>query len=232
MLPDAAIRIALAVPTMYSCMSFSEYVTHRYYQHADFNKNKIMQFIASLILRNQTGLKIRGGGHVEHHAETLDDMSLKGDDRWKQSPAAISLNSDPYRGTAFTWQVTFYMFIQLIATCIPVMSLIGWSPLATVGWIVPSLAAHTLVWNALHPAMHGLPDIAFSEGPPASLLSKFRSSKLFKFLEMNHVGHHVVGGVGNYNVCCPGCDNVFGTYIKGEDWRRKVAPEYRGMYGV
>ena len=31
---------------------------------------------------------------------------------------------------------------------------------------------------------------------------------------MNHEGHHRVPGAhGNYNVCCPGADHVFGTYV-------------------
>ena len=28
-------------------------------------------------------IKLKGGGHVEHHAETYDDMSLKKDERWR-----------------------------------------------------------------------------------------------------------------------------------------------------
>ena len=67
MLSGVASTVA-AIPLMYSLMSANEYVTHRYYQHTDFNK---LSF-----LRRQ-GVKVRGGGHVEHHAETLDDMTLK-----------------------------------------------------------------------------------------------------------------------------------------------------------
>ena len=88
-------------------------MTHRYYQHAEFNKDSILQKLFF-------GLKISGGGHVEHHAETLDDMSLKTDARWLKTPAAMVLNSDPYRGTAFTWTVTLLMFLQMIFTTIPV----------------------------------------------------------------------------------------------------------------
>ena len=32
--------------------------------------------------------KVKGGGHVEHHAETYDDMSLKTDEKWMNTPAA------------------------------------------------------------------------------------------------------------------------------------------------
>jgi hypothetical protein len=204
-------QVVVSVPAMYSLMSVNEYITHRYYQHNDLGP----------ILKRIFKGRLTGGGHVEHHAETRDDMSLKTDDpRWMKSPAALMLDADTYRGTAFSWTVTGIMFMQLLVTCVPVMHfLIGWSLLASIGWIVPALALHTLVWNALHPAMHGLPDIPATEGPPGGLLAPFRASKLFQFLERNHVGHHVVGGRGNYNVCCPGCDNVFGTYVPEAKWK-------------
>jgi hypothetical protein len=35
--------------------------------------------------------QIKGGGHVEHHAETYDDMSLKSDPMWKKTPASKHL---------------------------------------------------------------------------------------------------------------------------------------------
>lgn len=89
LLPPAFKYIA-AAPAMYGLMSVNEYVTHRYFQHAEFNKLAFFRFF---------NLKIGGGGHIEHHAETLDDMSLKTDERWLRTPAANSLNSDPYRGT-------------------------------------------------------------------------------------------------------------------------------------
>ena len=43
--------------------------------------------------------RAKGGGHVEHHAETLDDMSLKADPKWRASAPAAVLVDDPYRGT-------------------------------------------------------------------------------------------------------------------------------------
>ena len=47
LLPSKAI---VAVPLMYSLMSLNEYITHRYYQHAEFNKNQFMQKIACMIM--------------------------------------------------------------------------------------------------------------------------------------------------------------------------------------
>ena len=43
MLGPQAIRWILAAPTMYAIVSFNEYVTHRYYQHAEFNKTEWMK---------------------------------------------------------------------------------------------------------------------------------------------------------------------------------------------
>jgi hypothetical protein len=203
-----------AVPIMYSMLSINEYITHRYYQHTDLNKMSLVK---------KLNLKVKGGGHVEHHAETYDDMSLKTDARWRKSPAAQLLDVDKFRGTAFKWDIIPVMFLQLVVTCIPVMKLtLGFSALRTLAWIVPSLLLHTALWNALHPNMHGLPEVNSLEGPPGGLFSFLRGSKYFNFLYQNHQGHHVVGGQGNYNVCCPGTDHLVGTYIKESIWRSKM----------
>lgn len=212
-----AFRAVASVPVMYSLMSFNEYITHRYYQHNEITKLPLLRM-----------LKLGGGGHIEHHAETYDDMSLKTDERWKRSPAAQKLNSDKYRGTAFTWEVTGLMFLQLLVTCIPTLKLVlNINPLVAIAMIFPSLALHTLIWNALHPWMHGLPEIPMQEGPPAKLLRHFRSSKFFQFLYSNHQGHHVMSGLRKYNVCCPGFDHLLGTYTKECDWKAKVRPNFQ-----
>ena len=41
----AAARCAAAIPTLYSIMSVNEYITHRYYQHEEFNKEPFLQNI-------------------------------------------------------------------------------------------------------------------------------------------------------------------------------------------
>lgn len=215
-------RVVASIPVMYSLMSFNEYMTHRYYQHNELIKIpfvKKSKLIDGLVRKLVGG----GGGHVEHHAETLDDMTLKTDERWKLTSASIKLDADKYRGTAFTWQVTCLMFLQLLATCVPTLKLLlNFNPITSLLMIIPSLAVHSLIWNALHPAMHGLEDIELSEGPPARFFAKFRSSMFFKWLYQNHEGHHVLGGLKNYNVCCPGFDHLLGTYVEEKNWRPKV----------
>lgn len=150
-------------------------------------------------------------------------MQLKTDDDvWMKSAPAQRLNSDPWRGTIFTWQVTAMMFAQCIPTVYPAFYLLGWSVAATTALFVPAMILHGLVWNCLHPEMHGLPEVPASIGLPSSVFAPFRGSPVFEFLRKNHVGHHVVSGKVNYNVCCPGMDQIVGTYMTEEQWTPKI----------
>jgi len=213
------------VPILYSSMSINEYITHRWYQHTDFNRTPWMQRIAQFITRNKAPLKIRGGGHVEHHAETYDDMALKTDDeRWMRSPAAKSLNSDPYRGTAFTWGVMVLMCVQMMPITLPALALVGFSLKQSLIAIVVAVLGHTTIWNTLHPDMHGLPTVPLSWGPPSEVFAFLRGSAYFRWIYTNHEGHHVAGGLKNYNVCCPGTDHLLGTYMPQEEWLPMVRP--------
>jgi len=65
----------------------------------------------------------------------------------------------------------------------------------------------------------GLPDNNIFEGPPAKLFAKFKNSSYFKYIELNHIGHHIMPC--NYNVCCPGTDFLFNTHVPEEIWRKK-----------
>lgn len=218
--PLDAMRAAAALPALYSLMSVNEYATHRWFQHAEFNQNALMQRVACFVLRKpiEQGHKIRGGGHVEHHAETYDDMTLKKNERWSKSPAARSLDSDAWRGTAFTWKTTGLMTIQMLFTTIPVFHLLGFSVVSTVAILLPGMLLHALIWNMLHPPMHGLPDVPLAVGAPSTWLAPFRDSSYFRYIYENHQGHHVLGGKCNYNVCCPLTDHLLGTYEPVSAW--------------
>ena len=75
---------------MYALMSLNEYMTHRYFQHLEFNRPESLLWLKSIIASvtgDPTAPKVSGDGHVEHHAETYDDMSLKKDKRWRQTKA-------------------------------------------------------------------------------------------------------------------------------------------------
>lgn len=208
-------RALIAVPTLYSLMSINEYITHRYYQHTDFNKNKIMQSVAKFLLNTKNkAVKIRGGGHVEHHAETLDDMSLRTDENWKKSNSAKVLDHDVYRGTAFTWTATFLMTIQMLPSFLPIfMLLLKFSLLQSISFLIPAMLLHGVIWNTIHPNMHGLANVPASIGPPSHVLPWLSGSSYFKYIYRYHELHHIVGGNGNYNVCCPLTDHLFGTFV-------------------
>jgi hypothetical protein len=231
-------KVALSIPTLYALMSVNEYITHRWYQHEEFNKDhKLQRFVwrAANLLKGRpkflpdgrrNWVKVFGGGHVEHHAETYDDMSLKKDPRWRQTPAAASLDSDEFRGTAFTWQTTGLMTIQMLPTSLPVFALLGFTLFETMAVLLPGMLVHALVWNMLHPPMHGLPPVPASIGAPSKwpfkLDQRLLNTAYFKYIYENHQGHHVLGGQCNYNVCCPLTDHLLGTYVKPETWSKKM----------
>ena len=225
---------ALAAPTMYAMVSVNEYITHRYYQHAEFNKNETLKKVWCFFTRQTEAPKVGGGGHIEHHAETLDDMSLKVDDGWMQSEPAKVLAGNTYRGTAFEWDITGLMTLQMVITCVPVLAIMGFGPGAMASLILGSTFLHALVWNSLHPAMHGLNEVPLSDGVPSLWFSRFRDSKYYEYLYENHQGHHVLSGKCNYNVCCPLVDHVLGTYVEPEDWKAKarmpIGSEHREFY--
>jgi len=215
----AAPEAIAATATMYGLMSVNEYITHRYYQHNDVGK---WGFIKAARKKNPDFLSfLDGGGHIEHHAETLDDMSLRQDEAWKKTPMFARLNDtkNEWRGTAFEWNITGLMCAQMAPQVYPIfMGLFGWSFVATTGYFLAGMMLHALVWNALHPNMHGLHDVPSAAGAPSSLLKGLRGSWYFDYLYKNHQGHHVSGGRTNYNVACPLVDHLVGTYEPETVW--------------
>jgi hypothetical protein len=142
-------KYILAVPAMYSLMSVNEYITHRYYQHLEITK---VGFFKNILKSPKKIVDfIKTNGHVEHHAETLDDMSLRMDAKWLDAAPAKVLDNDVYRGTAFSWPSVFLMTLQMLPTTIPVFLTLGFSLGWTFGFLLVSMSIHTLIWNALHP---------------------------------------------------------------------------------
>ena len=227
--PDAAavVRGASALPTMYALMSLNEYMTHRYFQHLEFNKKESLPWLKGAI-RQITGDEkdptVPGDGHVEHHAETYDDMSLKNNERWRQTPASKSLDEDDFRGTAFHWSATGIMTCQMLPSVLPTYALMGWSVQDTLLFLLPCMLVHASVWNFIHPPMHGLPKVPLNEGMPGAPMEWLEDTPYFKYVFENHMGHHVLGGQCNYNVCCPGTDHLLGTYVPTEVWSKRMRP--------
>merc|ERR1719231_312947 len=108
--------------------------------------------------------KVPGDGHVEHHAETFDDMSLKNDERWRGTSASKSLDGDLYRGTAFKWSATLIMTVQMLPSVLPTYALMGWSLPETMAILLPSMLVHAVLWNSIHPPMHGLAPVPLTDG--------------------------------------------------------------------
>merc|ERR1719174_1725609 len=241
-------KALISVPVLYVLMSLNEYATHRWYQHEEFNRNhafnrffqRLLSVLKNRPMRLPDGranlVKIKGGGHVEHHAETYDDMSLKKDPKWRKTKAAASLDADVFRGTAFSWGVTGLMTIQMLPTTLPVFALLGFSLLEIFAVLMPGMMIHALFWNMLHPPMHGLPDVPISYGAPTKPLAFLRTTPFFKYIYENHQGHHVLGGQCNYNVCCPLTDHLLGTYVPVATWVKRMravpGPDATERWGV
>lgn len=199
----AALQGVVGLAGLYVIMSVNEYCVHRYYQHLGLNKTVIFRW-----LRNKFNWgNLKTTGHVEHHKETLDDMSLN------MQPDPI-LDNDPFRGTAFSWSVSMVMTIEIAIQSYPWLWLCGWSLQASTLALAAAMSLHAAVWQTLHPWMHELADPPVKYGVPGWSLKWVRHSGYFRFLYANHEGHHrAPGSHGNYNVCCPLADHMFGTYV-------------------
>jgi sterol desaturase/sphingolipid hydroxylase (fatty acid hydroxylase superfamily) len=149
-------------------------------------------------------------------------MSLKKDQKWRQTKPAATLDQWRFRGTAFTWFTTLLMTIQMLPTTLPAFALLGFSLPQTFAVLLPGMLVHALVWNMIHPPMHGLPDVPASVGAPSWVLGFLRKTPYVRWIYKNHQGHHVLGGQCNYNVCCPLADHILGTYVPATEWSKKM----------
>ena len=226
-----AIQYTLALPTMYALISAHEYVTHKYLMHLEFNWPDTAVELKQII-RQVTGIEkpeLPETGHVEHHAETYDDMTLKNDERWRRTPVAKALDHDVWRGTAFNWENFLIVSLTMPVYVLPTYWSMGWSVPETLAIFFPCLLLHMLVWNALHPPMHGLPRVPAHVGPPSFVLADaLLESPYGKWIYLNHMGHHVLGGKCNYNVVCPMMDHVLGTYVSPDAWMHQMRPVPEG----
>ena len=208
-----------------SLLSAHEYMTHKYLMHLEFNLPTTAVGLKSLItqLSGVEKPSLPETGHIEHHAETLDDMSLRNDERWRHTPTSLALDHDIYRGTAFRWQECLIVALTMPVYVVPTYALMGWSFPQTMAIFLPCLLLHMLVWNALHPPMHGLPPVPAHVGPPSFVFADFLlTSSYGKFLFENHQAHHVLGGQSNYNIVCPLFDHLLGTYVPPSIWQEKM----------
>tara|TARA_B110000046_G_scaffold70716_1_gene78632 strand:- start:2505 stop:3023 length:519 start_codon:yes stop_codon:yes gene_type:complete len=164
--------------TVYGCASVLEWALHRHLMHD--SKTRLGKF------------------HLAHHAETLQDMSLRGD----ESPY---LSAQEWRGTGFSWRMTRRLLVPIVTLALAVGWLlddVGVAVCATSILFAYSLAA----WNAIHPALHGMPRPPLSYGPSLPLWIPWQA-----YLLRHHTRHHLAHGRSNFNITLPGADVVFGT---------------------
>ena len=122
-------------------------------------------------------------------------MSLRNDAEWKETHQSKYLDNDDDRGTSITWATT----VKLLVVMLPYQSLIfvfllKYTFIASFYILLGALVFHGLVWNALHPSMHGLPDIPITTGAPSIVLKWLNNSSLFQYLYKYHELHHTEGG--------------------------------------
>ena len=70
-LAGSVIRGVAVLPTMYALMSLNEYMTHRYFQHLEFNRKESLPLIKQFwraVSGAEEDPKFKGDGHVEHRA--------------------------------------------------------------------------------------------------------------------------------------------------------------------
>merc|ERR1740124_1891608 len=95
----------------------------------------------------------------------------------------------------------------------------GFSLLQTVGILLPGMLIHALVWNMLHPPMHGLEEVPLSFGAPTAPLVPLRDTAYFKYIYENHQGHHLLG-----------------TYVTPQVWSKRMravpGPDATERWGV
>ncbi|CAE7888656.1 CPK10 [Symbiodinium sp. KB8] len=165
---------------LYIIMSFCEYVYHRYFQHLGLNKVDAVRAVRSTLNLST----FRGDGHVEHHRETVEeDMSLT-----IEPGRDPILDMDPWRGTCFPWDGFAKMSAGVMLLAYPTLTLLGWSGFVIVPVVMTAMILHALVWNALHPNMHGLEDVPVEVGAPSWVLAGLRDSAVFNYLRTNHEG--------------------------------------------
>jgi len=182
--------LRLAILT-YSLWSLVEWGYHNYAMHAK------PRSLGRRFLRHHNLL------HINHHKDTNPDMTLQED---------FDVDS-----VYFHTRVTLYTPVLGCMVLSTVIALTGagipywWTLVATSAISL----LHGAMWNTLHADSHGL-DIDFEHGPPR-LKSLPRDNAYSHWVIRNHSLHHVMHGVGNFNIVCPGWDHVLGTYYYPTD---------------
>jgi len=142
--------------------------------------------------------------HVTHHVETGRDQSLDG-----------GADTDP-RHIYFSGTTTL---ASILISTLGLEALtgvfdLGFDPATSLGISALVALLHTSIWQTLHGDIHEYYSEYPGALPRADVLST--DSPYTRWLVENHVGHHLVGGKGNYNIVFPGPDYLWGTCFQPE----------------
>lgn len=152
--------------------SIYEYSLHRFVMH---NKNN----------------KI-GKAHVEHHLETNSDMSLKYTSKYLDK-------NDKNRNLVIRYDASILFFITLT-----IIGLFIWKFFVKSNYCIPIILSFLLtcytsiVWNSVHPQMHGEKGYNGEKGIPGIIPLKYLG-----FFEKHHRIHHKSKGTKNFNITIP-----------------------------
>jgi sterol desaturase/sphingolipid hydroxylase (fatty acid hydroxylase superfamily) len=143
--------------------------------------------------------------HIQHHAETNRDMTMKED-------------FNPH-GIYFSYKTTLGATAASVASLAAVIlgfGIKGISAPEVMAASVGMAVIHGIFWARLHSDSHEV-KLEYSDGLPTPFGIPMDYSKgPLAWLLVNHVGHHDINAVGNFNIVLPGADHVFGTY-----WEKK-----------
>ena len=180
------IRLLELTYVVWSCW---EYGFHRIAMHARRNSWADKMFMGYNRL------------HIQHHAETNSDMTMRD-------------GFDPH-GIYFSFKTTFAAFIASVFS-LELIIILFQVPEISLSSIIEASSlmclVHGIFWNRLHSDSHDV-QLDFSDGLPALWPSSLDYSKGYaRWLMENHIGHHDVQSIGNFNIVLPGADHCFGTY--------------------
>ena len=168
----------LFVAAFYVLMSCNEYAVHRLYMHSRFSS------------------------HVDHHAETREDMGLR--------ETQACLDSDAWRGTSFSWPTVALIVLCALPQALLLARCFGFDGAVACATTAVAAAYQGCTWNTLHPQMHGMRDVAWTHGPPT--LRGVLPACLLSALVRNHREHHLSRGRRRFNMTLPRAYRLFGTY--------------------
>ncbi len=85
-------------------------------------------------------------------------------------------------------------------------------PTPLVSWLLAMY--HGILWNKLHTDSHDLQE-TLTWGDGVKYVKNVPTGNRYaRWLLTNHIGHHAINGVGNYNIVFPGPDHLAGTFYQ------------------